>query len=243
MTKQIRLIVIMLLVSIVLAMGIVLLDSTEKIKESDGTILKNLTPDAIQDIEIDNEFGSIHIEYLESGYLVGEVPAELVDYNKFITMMTNSAAVYAAQTIIDNGELAAYGLDEPQASVHVTYFKDKPLVLYIGEKERVSNGYYCKVDGDNHIYLFEADRVQAYLQPEKYYINSYVTPAKPEQSISASGHVLGMTMTGGNLDEPVVLTPVSKDDPQSLLDVMSFGSATHLIAINDRRQRVDQKYG
>jgi hypothetical protein len=64
----------------------------------------------------------------------------------------------------------------------------------------------------------------------------------PAQSQSSLGHVLDISFEGGTLEEKVTLLPVVAENGQRMLDVISFGSATHLIEINGINQRVDQRY-
>lgn len=242
MKRQIRLVILVIMISVVLFAAILILDSTEKQHEITEYIFKNVSPGDVRTVSISNSYGNIYVDYLEGGYLVGNLPVEVVDMERFVDMMTDSGALHAEMSVKNADGSSKYGLDSEAATVDIAYQDGDSIRLHIGSYEPISKGYYCSIDGDEEIYLFDKEQVNGYLQPEKYYINTYITPEIPEQSQSSLGHVLGVEMSGGQLTEKVTLQPVMTEDEQSMLDVISFGSATHLIEINGLKHRVDQKY-
>lgn len=242
MSKQIRLVAILFGIVILLSLGIVGLDATEIMRDDGSVVLRDSPPTDVRTVTISNAHGEMFIDYMDGGYVVGDVPIDVVDMDKFVSMMTYSGAVCAANTIHYPEDLSRYGLDGDGPAVAVTYADGESIKLYIGSREPISKGYYCRVEGDKNVYLFEEPRISAYLEPPKYYISTYVTPPIPPQSQSALGHVRTAEFEGGALAKPVKLTPVTEDDAQSMLEALSYGSATHLIKMRDRNYRVDQKY-
>jgi hypothetical protein len=241
-SRNIRLVLVVFCIVILLSAAIVVLDATERQQSSDTVVFRNSPPTDVRVVEISNEHGDILIDYMDGGYLVGNVPIDVVDMEKFVNMMTHSAALYAVTSIKNPGDLNKYGLDGDESSVYIQYADGQSINLSIGNAEPISKGYYCSIEGVEDVFLFEEERINAFLQPEKYYISNYVTPPIPKQSQSSLGHVLEVVFDGSMLDEPVRLMPVLKDDEQMMLDIISFGSATHLINLRGMNHRVDQRY-
>jgi len=240
--RQVRLVASLFILVIILFGAIWTLDSFEKENEITEVVFRNSPPTDVRVVTINNEYGEMVIDYMDGGYVVGNVPIDVVDMPKFVKMMTDCGAVYAVTSIINPDSLNWYGLDKASAKVEILFADDEMLNIVIGNYEPISKSYYCTVDGYDGVYLFEESQVDGFLQKQDYYISRYVTPKIPEQSQSSLGHVLDITFYGGMLQESVTLDAVNIDDAQSMLDVISFGSATHLIELNGMKHRVDQRY-
>ena len=242
MSRQIRLVLTVFCIVLILGITVVVLDATETEHENGNVVFRDSLPTDVRVVKISNEYGDMLVNYMDGGYIAGDIPTELVDTDRFVEMMTYSGAVYAVNSISNPKDLAQYGLDGEVSSVDIEYMDGENIKIFIGNPEPISDGYYCRVEGSDDVYLFKEERIHAYLQPQKYYISRYVTPTIPTQSQSSLGHVLTVELEGGLLEEPVKLTPVTEDNDQIMLDAMSYGSATHLIRIGERNYRVDQRY-
>jgi len=240
--RQIRLVLTVFCIVLILGAAVVVLDATEAEQDNGNVVFRDSPPTDVRVVKIVNEYGEMLVDYMDGGYVAGDIPTDLVDTDRFVAMMTHSGAVYAVNSISNPKDLAQYGLDGDVSSVTIEYMDGESITIFIGNPEPISDGYYCQVEGDDGVYLFEEERIHAYLQPQKYYISRYVTPPIPPQSQSSLGHVQAVEFEGGLLEEPVELTPVMEDDDQVMLEAMSYGSATHLIRISGRDYRVDQRY-
>jgi hypothetical protein len=240
--RQIRLVLTVFCIALLLGAVLVVLNATEKAYDNGIVVFRDYAPTDVRSVSISNEYGNMLVEYVNDGYTAGDIPIELVDMDRFVGMMTNSGAVYAVNSISNPGNLADYGLDKAASSVAIEYNDGQSIKIFIGNPEPISDGYYCRVEGEDGVYLFEEKQVYAFLQPQKYYISLSVTPQIPSQSQSSLGHVLAAEFEGGRLEEPVRLKPVVEDDQQIMLDALSYGSATHMIDVGGKNYRVDQKY-
>jgi len=240
--KQIRLVGMLAIIVLILICAIWVLDSTEKEHEVSEVVFRNSPPTDVRIVNIKNEYGEMVIDYMDGGYVVGNIPIDVVDMSKFVDMMTDAGAVNAITSIKNHETLSHYGLEKPNAKVKILFADDETLNIKIGNYEPISKAYYCMLDGYDDVYLFEENRVDGFMQEQEYYISTYVTPKIPQQSQSSLGHVLDIEFNGDMLKKPVKLDAVSTDDAQSMLDVLSFGSATHLIELNGMKRRVDQRY-
>ena len=242
MSRQIRLVLTVFCIVLILGAAILVLDATEKEHDNGSVVFKDSLPTDVRVVKISNQYGDMLVDYMDGGYVASDIPIDLVDTEKFVEMMTFSGAVYAVNSISDPNDLAQYGLDGDVSTVAIEYVDGESIKIFIGNPEPISKGYYCRVEGRDGVYLFEEKRIHAYLQPQKYYISRYVTPPIPSQSQSSLGHVLAVEFEGGLLEESVKLIPVTEEEDQTVLDAMSYGSATHLINISGRNYGVDQRY-
>ncbi|PKM66686.1 MAG: hypothetical protein CVU95_10440 [Firmicutes bacterium HGW-Firmicutes-2] len=242
MGRQIRLVLMLLAFVVILFSTVLVLETTKSEEQIKKVVFRSSPPTDVHSVHIQNDFGDIYVDFLDGGYVLGEVPIDVVDMELFVDMMTDVADVYALTEIKSPQNLEIYGLNNKTAVVKVTYMDSNEMTLNIGNYEPISKGYYCSISDYDGVYLIAEDRVNGFIQPEKYFISKYVTPPKPAQSQSSLGHVKGMTLEGGALLEKVILSPVEAENEQIMIDVISFGSATHLIEINGMKYRVDQRY-
>lgn len=242
MGRQVRLVLILLGIVVILFSAVLVLETTKSEEQIKKVVFRSSPPTDVRSVLIQNDYGDIYVDFLDGGYVLSDVPIEVVDMELFVDMMTDAADVYALTEIKSPQSLDKYGLNSKTAVVKITYMDGNEMTMNIGKYEPISKGYYCLISDFDSVYLIAEDRVDGFIQPEKYFISKYVTPPKPEQSQSSLGHVKGMTLEGGKLLKKVILSPVEAEDEQSMLDVISFGSATHLIEVNGMNHRVDQRY-
>ncbi|MDA3846150.1 MAG: DUF4340 domain-containing protein [Vallitaleaceae bacterium] len=242
MGRQIRLILMQLGIVIILFSAMFVLNATKSEEQITKVVFRNSPPTDVRSVHIQNEYGNLYVDFMDGGYVLGEVPIDVVDMERFVDMMTDAAAVYAVTEIKRPQSLDVYGLNNKAAVIDVIYIDGEEMTLTIGNYEPISKGYYCSISDFDGVYLIGEERVNGFKQPEKYFISNYITPLMPAQSQSSLGHVKMMTLEGGTLEEKVTLSPVVAENEQSMLDASSFGSASHLIEINGMNHRVDERY-
>jgi len=242
MSRQVRLVLVTFGIVVILFSVMIVLDSTKTEQQIQKVIFRNSPPTDVRSVYIHNNYGDIFVDFLDGGYVLGKVPIEVVDMKRFVDMMTDAAAVYAMTEIKSPQNKDVYGLNNKADMVEVTYSDGKKMNLTIGNYEPISKGYYCSVSGFEGVYLIEEERLNGFKQAEEYFISKYVTPLIPVQSQSSLGHILGISFEGGTLQEKVTLLPVVPENKKIMLDVISFGSATHLIKIDGMNYQVDQRY-
>ncbi len=228
MNRQVRLVVITAIAVALLGVAAALLLLNPVTQEESGTVFKDFAPVDVKQVRIGNAYGAFDIAFTGEGYLVDDIPAELVDMQEFLDLLTYSASVSALRTVASApDELGVYGLAEPAATVEVTYADESTLTLLIGSVERVTGNYYCSVAGDPAVYLMESARCAGFLLPKKAYVEDLVTP---ELALSSPlSALLDVTFTGGPLDEPITVKAVAGKGPEVTLAALSFGAATHIV--------------
>jgi hypothetical protein len=231
-----------------LAVAVVLLGATalalhrsppEAIDES--LTFKAVAPTDVLRVGITNAHGAYEIAFTGEGYLVGDIPAELVDRQELIALLTACGQVEALRTVADApADLAPYGLAEPAAQVEIGYADGSALTLLLGQLERVSGDYYLAIAGDPAVYLLAAERAAGLLLPQKALIEDLITPRLALSSPLSA--LLDVTFAGGLLAEPVTVHAVAAGDPQVARAALSFGAPTHIVRGRGVYE-LDQTYG
>ena len=228
MYKQTRLLVIVAIIVALLGIAAALLMLNPVTEEENGTVFKDFAPVDVKEVRLDNAYGTFDIAFTGEGYMVDDIPAELVDMKEFFDLLTYSGSVSALSTVVSApDELGIYGLAEPAATVEVTYADKSKLTLLIGDAERVTGNYYCSVAGDPAVYLMESVRCAGFLLPKKAYVEDLVTPVLALSSPLSA--LLDVTFTGGPLTEPITVKAVAGKEPEVTLAALSFGAATHIV--------------
>lgn len=242
MDKIRNLIIIAASVVVLLSAVNVYLLLNEPQKSTGIVVFKELEPIDVTGVEIHNTTGDFKIYMKDGGYIIDDIPSELVDLDTFITFMTQCGAFSALKRITNQAEnLAVYGLNNPSATAAITYSDGTELVLHIGCEDPVSGNYYMQVEPeDDDVYLISADTADLFLSSKKKYINHMVTPVlKSNNALSA---VLNVTFTGGELKEPITIQAVTKNNDETMIAALSFGAITHLVHGNGLYE-LDQTYG
>ncbi len=241
MTRELRLVLIAAAVVALLAVAAVALQLNPAKQAESGVSFKAVEPVDVARALISNEHGTFDIAFTGEGYLVDDIPAELVDRDELIDLLTRCGKVDALRTVASAPrDLEPYGLAKPAARVEIAYSDGSALTLWVGNVERVTGNYYCRVEGDPAVYLMEAERCAGFLLPKKAYVEDLVTPKLAVSSPLSA--LLNVTFSGGSLAEPVTIEAVATQDPDVLRAALSLGAATHIVR-GQGVYELDQTYG
>jgi len=239
MSRHIRLVIIAAATDILLALAVFLLrppaaDSGKQL------VFRDSPPADVAEVTIRNEYGEIKITPRDGGYIVGDIPADLVDRPAFINLMTRCGAVSAVQAVASGDDAQTYMGDKPLASVDISYTDKTSLTLTIGKRESVTGDFYGRVSGEKGVYLFKKEAVQHFLAQISGLVDHAVTPGLQLQTPLSA--IRDVTFTGGALPAPVTLKAVAGGDEEITEMALSFGAPTHIIKLNGVYE-LDQTYG
>jgi hypothetical protein len=192
-------------------------------------------------VRLHNAHGTMDVAFDGEGYVVDDIPAELVDMRAFIDLLTSCGKIHALRTVASTSrELQLYGLAEPGARAEITYADGSALTLLIGDVERITGGTYFRVEDDPSVYLMAAERGASFLWPKEAYIDHLVTPRLALSSPLSA--LLDVTFVGGGLTAPVTVEAVASGDPDVVRAAISFGAPTHIVR-GSGTYELDQTYG
>ena len=240
--KLVKLLLISMSVTAVLAVVLAILLNRKPEVISEGTTFADHPATLVDSVVIQNNSGKYQISAKDGGFVLDDVPATLVDVEKFTGLLTYCGEIYAYQTAaVKPRDLAQFGLDNPSATAVISYLDGSGVSLSVGDQEPVSKDYYVSVEGENqNVYLMKADRVTGFLNPKTEYISHLVTPRSGVSSpLSALRDV---TFSGGPLPHPVTIESTAGENDDARLRSLSFGTATHIVRSTGIYE-LDQTYG
>lgn len=228
---------------VVLLLGVayLLLTLNPAAKAGSVVVFLEKQPSDIASMEITNPSGTYQVTAEEGGYVVGDIPAWLINVEGFYELLYHGSAFGALKRIAATpGDLAEYGLDKPQATICIAFNDKSAFGMIIGNQEVISSNYYGQVEGDKAVYLFSGEDMAYFLCRKEAYITLQVTP-KPAVSSPLSA-ITDITFSGAMLDKPITVEAVRASNPKATLDAKSFGPATHIVRMKGTYE-LDQTYG
>jgi hypothetical protein len=243
MKQLVRLICIAAAALLLLVLIFARLITMDRLPAVTAVVFESREPTDIDRVTAENANGGFLVAYNKDlgGYDVDDIPADLVDMDAFINLLTRSGAVSALTRLQANsGNLANYGLESAQASIAIAYADGTTFSFSIGNREPISGDYYMRVNADPSLYLFAAENAQVFLASKETYISHEVTPELAVSSPLTA--VKDVTFTGTALPEPITIQSVGAGSDEVRLAAQSFGAVTHLVRGRGVHE-LDQTYG
>lgn len=187
-------------------------------------------PTDIAELQVENARGGYVIRYQEDlgGYTLGDVPPDLIDMERFISLMVAQGRLTAKTAVTPPlAPLTDYGLAQPLARCRIRFKDGSTLSYALGRQEPLSGDYYLQVSGREGVYTYgEQDALPLFMDAAAF-ISLTVTP--PLTLTSPLSQVKDALFTGKQLTEPVAIHAVLGADEAIRRDALTFGAATHLI--------------
>ena len=227
MKKQLKYIVITLVAALVvglLALAAVLFvpdaadDVSSTISSQAVTIYDSQTADVVK-FTVTNEHGSYEIVPKDSGnFHIAELEGYKVVTSSFNTFADTFSALEAKKLVTDTPEnLSVYGFDEPLASLEIE-FKDETITVFLGNSETTTNGYYCKTDKSDSVYLLTSGVGAKLLSDKLYYLEKEITPAyDTNEELTFDKVVLS-----GTVRDEIVIVPTPDSDDEDDTEIFAY---------------------
>lgn len=184
--------------------------------------------DEVSHISVTNENGFYDVTQKEGGFMVYDIPAELVNAEYLQLLLDEASRIAVSEKAAEApGDLSIYGLNRPRATVDVEYTDGSSARLLIGSEEPLSDGVYVQLSGDRAVYLMPRSYTVRFTMPVENYIQYEITPTRKLDSALAV--VRDVTFGGSVLPEPIVIQWVDEKNKAQMREAASFGVATHLI--------------
>ncbi|WP_312644957.1 DUF4340 domain-containing protein [Hydrogenoanaerobacterium sp.] len=245
MSKQLKG-VILAFVAVLLLVGglaaVLMLQPQEKPTETAKAILLEQRPlGDLQSLTVTNAHGTYHIRQEDGGFLIEDIPTELVN-GDYLQMAVEEATTIAALTTVEkaSSDLSAYGLSQPEATVEITYTDGETIKLAIGAEEQIADARYFTIKGDSTVYLMDRARTIRFTMPVTKYIQYEITPTRTLPSPLSV--IKNITFSGSSLPEPIVIREVRTKNEEEMRQAASFGVATHVI-VSPVLHELDQTSG
>lgn len=234
MTRQRTLIIVGFVLIAVLAAALVMLlkappaESGGKETEEEVFYLLEHDIDEVSYISVTNENGFYDVKQQEGGFIVYDIPAELVNAEYLQLLLDETSRIAVREKAADDPkDLSIYGLDRPRATVAVEYTDGTSATFLVGQEEPLSDGVYVQMSGDKAVYLMPRSYTIRYTMPVEDFIQYEITPTR--KLGSALAVVRDAAFGGSALPEPIVIQWVDEKNKEQMREAASFGVATHLI--------------
>ena len=167
--------------------------------ETEGTPMKQ--------IDIQNEDGNYTIRYDDTTRLYHIVGYEDIhlDTELLLTLRTHAETIEAIEQIKDASNLAAFGLDKPQATATITYTDDSTARLFLGNTTPSESGYYGQLEGTEGVYIFEADTVSLFRFRSTAFVHTALSAPPSVKADDKNGKALLKEVTFSGTAHPVPL--------------------------------------
>ena len=186
MKKQLRYILITLIVAAVIGLGVLAAvlfipdapDDTASTIPSQKVLLYEKPSSDLEKLTVTNQYGSYEVTQKESGnFHIAELDSYVVDITYIESLVKSYTALSAKKLIAENPEdISIYGFNEPIATAKLEY-PDETITVVIGNAEPTTNGYYCKLEGSNSVYLLTSGIGGRLLSSKLSYVDTVITPS------------------------------------------------------------------
>ncbi len=167
--------------------------------------------------EIQNGVDTFAVIRREDTTMAVEAYKELLPDTTALTELCDILAYFTAVSTTKADEAdSAYGLDKPKATVTVTYHDDTKVTLTIGNESKGTQGYYCRRDGDDTLYIIETATAELFFKDGMQWIGKTLIapPAKNKDDEEGQAQMLNMWLTGSCRDQAIeIVTDVDASYP------------------------------
>ncbi len=129
----------------------------------------------------------------------------------------------AVSTTAANEADSAYGLDQPTATLKVTYYDGEVVTLTIGAQSKGTEGYYCRREGNSTLYIIDTTFVDSVTKDGMQWIGKTIIapPAVNAEDKEGKAQLLNLWLTGSCREMPIEIIT----DTEAAYPGMTFVSA------------------
>ncbi len=239
-----RLTLVFLALALLLGGANMLVDAGQKKPPRiESLVLLGRAPTDLDEVRLKNAKGSYRVYYdgENGGYVVGSLPTDLVDLDRFVGFMVSLSNLSAASKVAEQVEdKAAYGLIEPAAEIQLKMMDGDTGTLLLGAREPLSGDYYFTFSNREGLFTLNKDLAETLLSGQETFLSLQVTP--PLSVSSPLSAIRDARFSGPAYQTPLEIKAVSGALEETRLKALSFGTATHLITLKGTHA-LDQEGG
>ena len=209
MSKNKRLLIILLAIAAVLAAGVAVIlltapaENASSSEPDEAVVMYSVTRDQFLRASVSNEAGGFTlVQTADGGYTVEE--AEGFETNGYSTGWVGDKllAPNASRTVSSPGPLAEYGLDVPAATCRVELSDGTAKTLLLGG-EAPSGGRYMALEGEEGVYIVTHNLPLYLTRSAASYVETDVIPTKDDYPEGADTNVKYVFLGGKKRTENV----------------------------------------
>lgn len=208
--------------------------------EDESVVILEREAEEISAVHVANENGEYTLEKASSGKSLWNI-GELGTLNQNTTLkesLRNACGGLTAKKLVEENasDMSKYGLDEPVASVTITYKDDSQAILDIGTTAPNERYSYVRIQGDNNVYMVLGSKLSYFTYPVTSYVelNLIETPSDEDwpdygvETISRSGWDYEVVFENDPQDiEGMISSQVISSPIFSYLNITGSSDVTH----------------
>lgn len=197
----------------------------------------NGTAAYVQQVSINNSSDSYTIAYdaEEKAYVLKGYEDLSLSLDMALTLRKYTEKIQATEQITNVPNLAAFGLDQPQATATITYTDNSTTSIRIGSVTPSQNGYYGQFGDSDAVYIFSSDSAALFCASAVSYVDTLLVATPEVKSDDANGLALlrNVTYSGKSFSTPVSVRRTNHLDNEVFSYFSYLISEPYLRAVND----------
>lgn len=230
--KQTRTILIASAAALVLAGALVLVTvllrqdntgssgSVSHVEVDTSEVLLDKAKVGVSKVDIRNQDATYTIYYdkSEDVYRIKGYEDLMMDDEVTNSLTTYASTITAAKKVEKKAPLKDYGLDKPAATATIRYKDGSTATLSVGNQTPAKDGYYVRMDGNEAVYIFEADKATIYtFMPAAYIETTLITPPDAKKDDTKGTVMLKeIAYSGTNFSTPMRIRRSYHTDSEEL---------------------------
>ena len=211
------------------APDIVIVDKT---KNAQGGAVEN----PVVRVDIDNQKDRFAVIRRDDSTLAVEAYQDLMPDTTGLTSLCDTLAYFTAisTTTADEAD-SAYGLDKPLARITTEYHDGAKVTLSIGAQSKGTQGYYCRRDGDDTLYIIDTTVAESFFDNGMQLIGKSLIapPSVNEDDNEGQAQLLNLWLTGACRDKAIEIVTDTDAAYPGLTYVSSYVlKSPHLRAVD-----------
>ena len=170
---------------------------------------------------VTNQYGSYDVLPKPSGNFYIDGLENYTVIQSYISTLINSYSALEAKRLIseDPEDMSIYGFEEPIASATLEFKDETKKTVIIGSAEPTTNGYYCKLDDSNAVYLLTSGIGGRLLSNKFYYIDKTITPSYNTNEELAFDRVV---LSGSVRDKEIIIVPTPDNENDDYAEIFGY---------------------
>ena len=210
--------------------AITLLDNT-------GNADKNIVAKPLQRVDIQNADDQFAVVYDNEtkAYVIENYEDLTLSSTLLTTLRGYTETIKATEKVENVTNLAAFGLDKPQATAGITYSDGSTARLQLGAATPSKTGFYGQFGEDETVYIFENNSVALFRASATAFVDTLLVATPTVKSTDTNGMALlrNATFTGTAHPNKLVVRRSNEKDNEELTYFNYLITSPYLRATND----------
>lgn len=205
--------------------------------DNKGNADKNIIDKPMRRVDIKNAEGEFAVVYDNKSktYLIEGYEDLTLSSTLLTTLRGYTETIKATEKVATATNLAAFGLDKPQATANVTYSDGSTAHLRIGAMTPSKTGFYGQFGEDEAVYIFESNSVALFRAGATAFVDTLLVATPTVKSSDKNGMALlrNATFSGTAHPNKLVLRRSNDKDSEEYTYFNYLITSPYLRATND----------